>query len=276
MMAALVKRELQEHRAALVLPAITGAVLWALTVGAVMVGDGLREDGSTLLADIERMDAFLGGLHSLFLLVMFLFSVNYLQASLYQDRRDRSVLFWKSMPVAEWQEVASKLLFASVLVPLMFLVMSLLTQWLCALTGTAWIAYLQPDAPSLLGKVSLFGLLSTQLVGMLVWSVASLPIYAWFLLVSATVRRSPLMTAAGLPIVAYLLEGMFFGTRYVSGFVSDHLPLFSGAELLARELEGIDLSTAEGLDGAGMLLGVVISIPMLGAAIWMRKYRFEI
>ncbi|MFV0277978.1 MAG: hypothetical protein ACK5HY_12445 [Parahaliea sp.] len=80
----------------------------------------------------------------LMMLLLLLVSVNYLLGSLYDDRRDRSILFWKSMPVSEWEVVLCKLLVALLVAPLIYLGVSLLAQVLCTLlsmllAGAVWL-----------------------------------------------------------------------------------------------------------------------------------------
>ncbi|MFT6771185.1 MAG: ABC-2 type transport system permease protein, partial [Congregibacter sp.] len=76
----------------------------------------------------RELNVMLSIVHSILLLILLLTSVNYLLNSLYDDRKDRSVLFWRSMPVTEWQIVLSKFTVALIVAPLLYIAISLLLQ----------------------------------------------------------------------------------------------------------------------------------------------------
>jgi ABC-2 type transport system permease protein len=76
----------------------------------------------------RELNALLSVIHALLVLILLITSANYLLGSLYDDRKDRSILFWRSMPVSEWEIVLSKFVVAMALAPLVYVAISLLLQ----------------------------------------------------------------------------------------------------------------------------------------------------
>jgi ABC-2 type transport system permease protein len=152
-------------------------------------------------------------------LVMILLLNFYLLDCLYAERKDRSILFWKSLPVSDGATVASKVIVACVVVPLGTFVLALVTDilftaiWdLRALVGhtpelVVWdtVAFLKTQALMFLGLV----------VSVLWYS----PFLGCFLLASACVRRNVLMWVTVVPLLVVIFEQIAFGTHWLSNFL---------------------------------------------------------
>lgn len=219
----------------------------------------------------------LNGLHNLFLLLMLVVSINYLLGTFFQDRRDRSVLFWKSMPVSEAQEVAAKVVTVSLLAPVIYLTVSWIAQVVSV--GLAMLITWRVDmAPveTILDNVDFVALFRGQLSGLMIWVLWTAPFYAWLLLCSCAARRSPLLLAAGIPIALIVLEKLFVGSDYLMQTYSNHIPHIDGSE--GGSTLGFFFYEPQWLtlDYLGMLLGLVVAAGFLTGAIWFRKHRFEI
>ncbi|MSQ98003.1 MAG: hypothetical protein EXR85_01705 [Xanthomonadales bacterium] len=131
----------------------------------------------------------------------------YLLGALYDDRKDRSILFWKSMPASDVQTVASKLLAAMVLVPLIFWVVFVITQVLMLITasimvlsvgGNPWTLFI-----SVLNPLKPWFLVLCSYLAASIWF---LPLYGWLLFVSAFAPRIPLLFALVPPVVIAFLQ----------------------------------------------------------------------
>src|SRR5271166_6419947 len=109
----LIRREFWENRAIWMIPAMLGAAL----ILAALFG---RVDVEIVSSDRHRVNAemVLIGFGVVFYAVMSLYSTWYLLDCLYADRRDRSVLFWKSLPISDTTTVLSKLFIALIAIPL--------------------------------------------------------------------------------------------------------------------------------------------------------------
>ena len=222
------------------------------------------------------LNPVLNGLHWLFLLLLLTVSVNYLLGTLYQDRRDRSVLFWKSMPVSEGQEVAAKMAMVCLVAPAIYLVVSMLTQ--LASVGLAMLITWRMDmnpVQTIWDNVNFAALFAGQTGGMLIWVAWTLPFYAWLLLCSATARRSPLMLALAIPVGLMILERLFLGSELLGDAISNHIPHpgVDGAQPLGFYFYQPQWWS---LDYVGMLLGLLVAAALLGATMWFRKHRFEV
>jgi ABC-2 type transport system permease protein len=218
----------------------------------------------------------------------------YLLGALYDDRKDRSILFWKSLPASDTLTIASKLLSAMVLAPLIFWVIFILTQVVMAAIASVmvfsvgenpWTLFL-----SVVNPLKPWGLL---LVSYLATSLWFLPVYAWLLLVSSFAPRIPLLFAVLPPVVFAILQVwisflktftfndslfgligewvsnspaiMSFEVEDGQGMVALGLPLtddFDHAITLANILDRL-FSTQ-------MLAGLAVSAVFLALALWLR------
>ncbi|WP_116365414.1 hypothetical protein [Parahaliea mediterranea] len=211
-------------------------------------------------------NAVLGVISVLMTLLLLIVVVNYLLGCLFDDRRDRSILFWKSMPVSEWEVVLTKLAVALVVAPAIFIGAALVAQLVC--TGLSMVLMWRMDmdpGEQILGNVHFGQLLLQQVSGWLFTALWIAPFYAWLLLASAAARRSPFMTAA-LPLVAIVLaEELVFGSDYLRSAITRHLPdpTVSGSLPIPADL-------------TSLLLGLVCTAVLVAGAVWLRRHRWEI
>src|ERR1700727_1992298 len=112
----LIRREFWENRAIWMIPAVFGGLLLlAALFGRVSIPQLTSPQESRAAAG-----AFLGIIGATFFIVMSIYSTWYLLDCLYTDRRDRSILFWKSLPISDASAVLIKLLVAMVIIPLVY------------------------------------------------------------------------------------------------------------------------------------------------------------
>ena len=299
---ALLRREMWEHRSIFVVPAV---------VAVLMVLSSLT--GQVSVNHIEHIDAGIIGIQNLpenarsaaltimmigmttpFIIAMWVLTIFYALDSLYSERKDRSILFWRSIPVTDLETVVSKLVTAVIIIPLVTFALVVVTQVLVLATTSAWINIrggspwhmiwtAMPFADSWIATLTL-------LLALPLWLS---PFIGWFLFVSAFTKRSPLLVAA-MPIVLLpMLEKLFFGTGLLADafFVrSIKMPLFAGIdnmELFFREGEDLTrfadarLSLTGLLDVGGFLqdprlwTGFIVCGLFTAAAIYVRRYRDE-
>jgi len=131
----------------------------------------------------------------------------YLLGALYDDRKDRSILFWKSLPASDALTIASKLLAAMVLAPLIFWIVFVITQILMAIIASVMVLSVGENPWTLfLSVVNPLKAWFILLVSYLAASIWFLPIYGWLLLVSAFAPRIPLLFAVLPPVVFAILQ----------------------------------------------------------------------
>jgi ABC-2 type transport system permease protein len=189
----------------------------------------------------------------------------YLLGALYDDRIDRSVLFWKSMPVSDSLTVLSKVVTGMIAAPVIFLLFIMVLH--LVLLIVMWIGVSdQPIDPwaDLLSSshvLQRWMMLVLVLVTSLVWC---LPAVGWLLLVSAWARSVPFLWAVGIPIAVSLVERAFTNSQVISGFLLEHaVPQTSRAATLDFPIIESAIALATGL-------------ALLTASIWFRARADEL
>lgn len=225
----LIRREFWEHRAFVFAPAIVAAIVLviALMSGSdyVHIADELPEHMNTLQGRSAIVAWVLAGISFPFTSVMTIVVFFYLLDSLYADRKDRSVLFWKSLPLSDTVTVLAKLLTAAVVIPLLTLAVVFVTNLFAAfissvrLSGVShldvWSTVWQPMVWLRVHAVLLYGLIASAL-----WY---LPLAAWLMLASAWARRAVILWAALPPLLAMFVEERLFDTNHLFDLLAHRL-----------------------------------------------------
>ncbi len=142
------------------------------------------------------------------LLTIFFFVVFfYLLGALFDDRSNRSILFWKSMPVSDQATVVSKLVTALLVAPVLMVVIATISSFILA--GIASIVFMVNGAPHIAAaawtSADLY-LMPLKFLGALpVYALWALPTVGWLLMVSAWARGKPFLWAVGIPVIAGVL-----------------------------------------------------------------------
>jgi len=256
---------------------------------------GTIDDAKYVLERLNKMDlralhramglGMVGMLSPLFLTIPFIILFGLL-GSLYDDRKDRSYLFWKSMPVGDTTEVMSKLFAITVMGPAVIIGIAAIVQvfWM-VLTSLQGMAYGVPVGTFLWGQVPTVGLWLGML-GMVILSVLwALPIIGWLTFVSSVAKKAPLLVAV-VPIGAITaLEAVFFKSTVFIKWVVDRLVGWA-ANLDGRDFDHIDVTdklTSPFLSGVFDRLGeavvtgefwfsTAIGVAFIAGAIYMRRY----
>src|SRR5258708_9313343 len=142
------------------------------------------------------------------------------------ERRDRSILFWKSLPVSDLTTVLSKASIPFVVLPLLTFAITVATQWIMLLLSTAVLWANGLNAATLWTRLSFFQMSLYLLYHLVtVHALWQAPIYGWLLLVSAWARRAAFLWAV-LPLLAIgAVERLLFNTSHFAGIVENR---FSG------------------------------------------------
>lgn len=203
--------------------------------------------------------------------------------ALYGERRDRSVLFWKSLPVSDFTTVLSKATIPLAILPLITFVIIVVTQVLMMIwTSIVLIAHGMSPV-STWTHVNLFWHSFVLVYGLIALSLWHAPIYGWLLVVSGWVRRATFLWAV-LPFIALsMLERVVFNTSYVSKLIRHRLLGFApeafAFDPTPREqhkvaIESIAQLTPERyLSSPGLWIGLLLAAALIAAAIRLRRYR---
>ena len=264
----LLRREFWEHRNGLLIaPLVTGLISLLLTAITLVAAIGLGRkangniqingeqvsinglDLATLtqqmdpsdqqqLAEMVNFSLLLGSFWPLLVMAMVVFF--YCLGALYDDRRDRSILFWKSLPVSDLSTVLSKLVTALLVAPLLAIAASALTMVGYLLLMMGAVAWLGGDAIALVWQpASLFTLLATHLAWLPTYIFWALPCVGWLLLCSAFARRVPFLWAVVPPLLGGILLSAT-GLVRVLGIGHSDLWGYGVARLLLGTIPGID------------------------------------
>lgn len=298
---ALLRRELWEHRAIYVVPLVVGLIvaLMSLTGQVVVSAFDQAVDmtifGASNLGERERAAAvsvLMTAISSPLVLAMSVLTVFYLLDCLYAERKDRSILFWRSLPVTDAETVVSKLLTALVLIPLVTFAVMIATQLIVLTISGIWISLRGGSAWQILWSAA--PLLDTWLAHLVFIFALALwlsPFAGWFLLVSAWTKRSPFLVGFLPLIVAPMLERILLGTTLLRDAIfvrSGNLPLFQSIdfeEYILHEGDNMRLagdsaisalqlmSPARFLASPGLWLGLLVCALFTAGAIYVRRYR---
>jgi ABC-2 type transport system permease protein len=275
-----VRRELWENRSIYCTPlSVAGVIILGVLISAGHLPQ--RRHNAMLLDPVHRRMAIempYDIIAAMILVTGFIVGLFYCLDALYGERRDRSILFWKSLPVSDLTAVLAKVTVPSVIVPAVSFVVIVITQFIMllvssialartGLSGTTW-----ENFNLLRQSVILF----YSLVALSLWH---LPIYGWALLVSSWVRRAAFLWAV-LPLLAIgFFEKITFGTSYFGAFLKQR---FFGFAETAFDFQGrthptIDsfaqLTPGHYLATPGLWLGLVVAAAFLFAAIRFRRAR---
>jgi len=209
-----------------------------------------------------------------------------LLGALYEERRDRTILFWKSMPVSDWQEVLAKFLTPILVAPLIFIAVTIVLQLAIALVLSV-VLVVQHGPVGVLWPLGLMVSGWTMaLIQYLMWILWAAPVLAWVLLVSAFAPRMPFLWVVLPPFVLIAIEGLFTHTHYLADWLGIHLggwretmvPQMSGTVHGPRELTEMVFNMGMGwqslldsLASAQFWFGLLITAGFLFTAIQLRK-----
>ncbi|MEY2574520.1 MAG: type transport system permease protein, partial [Verrucomicrobiota bacterium] len=210
-----VRRELWENRSIYLAPMIAaGVVLFGFGITAFSLP---RLRHNALALESTRMRAAIelpyDAAAMMIMFTVFIVGIFYCLDALHGERRDRSILFWKSLPVSDLISVLSKAIVPLAILPLLTLVIVLATQFIMlllstavllpsGLAGTTWQLLPWPR----LSLILLYGLVTSAL-----WEA---PVFAWLLLVSSWARRATFLWAV-LPWLAIsAIEKLAFDTTF--------------------------------------------------------------
>ena len=311
---ALVKREFWENKGAFrTTPLVIGGIYIVLTVMFLITFSHFDNEFQSLKELARWVSTTEAGLRgdsiylvslvifpSLFNLVLAFVVFFYLLGSLYDDRKDRSILFWKSLPASDTLTLASKLLSAMVVAPIIFWVIYVLTYVVIALIFSIVVLSLGENPWTLfLGIGSPFKAWSMLLLSYLAIAVWSLPLYGWLMLVSSFAPRIPLLFAILPPVViavlqiwieflqTFTLKKNLFGvigewvanSPFISlsgDFDDGKAALSLGAptnDTFSHELTVMNI--LDRLFSTQMLIGLIVAVVFLGTALWLRRRATE-
>jgi ABC-2 type transport system permease protein len=274
-----VRRELWESRSIYIAPLAAAAVfLFGFMISTIHLPQKMR---AALALNPMQQHEFIEQPYSIAaILIMgtaFVVGVFYSLDALHSERRDRSILFWKSLPVSDLTTVLSKASIPLVVIPVLSFALTVATQWVMLLLSTAVLLGSGLSVATLWTQLPFFQMSLMLLYHLLAVHVLwYAPIYGWLLLVSGWARRVAFLWAA-LPLLAIgVVEKIAFNTSHFGAMLGNRLS--GGAEAVtAPGSVPMDtmthLTPGHFLSSAGLWIGLAIAAAFLAAAVRVRRYQ---
>jgi len=276
-----VVRELWENRSLYIAPLIVAVVqVFGFAISAV----GLAERRQGVLSlDPALARARIEPPYDIAAMIMMMtvgiVGIFYCLDALYGERRDRSILFWKSMPVSDLTSVLAKVTIPQAILPFIACVLVVVIQVIILLITSATLLAHGMSPASTWTYIPFFQNWVVFFYGMIALSLWLAPVYAWLLLVSAAVRRAAFLWAVLPWFVIGVFERITFGTAYFGQFVRYRLVGFApGAfDFHGRHYPSIDtlaqLTPGRYLASPCLWLGLLVAAVFIAAAVRLRRYR---
>ena len=275
-----VRRELWENRSIYIAPLIVAAVvLFGFLVSTV----GMPHRRQAVLSlDPAHQRAMIGMPYDVAAMMLiftaFIVGVFYCLDALHSERRDRSILFWKSLPVSDFTTVLSKASIPFVVLPVIIFAVIVLVQFLMLLWSSA---ILLPSglAATTWTRFNLFQQSVILLYSLIVIALWHAPIYGWALLISGWARRATFLWAV-LPLLAIgVLEKFAFDTSHFASMLKDRLFGAADTAFAFQPHRGvaidslIQLTPGRYLTTPGLWIGLAFAAAFVVIAVRQRRYQ---
>jgi ABC-2 type transport system permease protein len=256
------RRELWEHRSIYIAPLAAAAFFLFAFLTGLTLSPAHRHEG------LDTPYVFAA---ALIMGTGFIVGIFYSLDALHGERRDRSILFWKSLPVSDLTTVLSKFCIPMVILPLLTFAIAVVTQFVMLLLSSGL------SVGPLGARMSFFHMSLMLLYHILtVHGLWYAPIYAWLLLVSAWAPRAPFIWAFLPPFVIWGVERIAFRTSHFLGMLQYRV---SGPEPATTVRSGnlmemiSALTPAQFFSTPGLWIGLAVAAIFLAAAVRLRRNR---
>jgi ABC-2 type transport system permease protein len=270
-----VRRELWEHRSIYIAPLTAAAVAlfgFLISLPHHMRGVSTLDQAHRVLDQPYELAA------GLIMGTGFIVGIFYALDALYGERRDRSILFWKSLPVSDLTTVLSKATIPLIILPLLSFAIAVATQFVMLLLSSVVLLGRGLNIGTFWAHMSFFRMSLMLLYHILtVHGLWYAPLYGWLLLVSAWAPRAPFIWAFLPPFVVWGVEKIAFQTSHFLNMLQYRLTGPEPSNTAAQHGTLMDilsaLTLAQFLSTPGLWIGLAIAAALLFAAVRLRRYR---
>jgi ABC-2 type transport system permease protein len=289
-----VRREVWENRSIYVAPlAIAAVYLLSFAISVIWLPNNMREvwmpHTMREMAALKVTDSLIGlampYTHAAMLigLIAFLVGIFYSLEALHGERRDRSILFWKSLPVSDLTTVLSKAAIPLVVLPLIVFAVTVVLQQIMRLLSIAVLVMNGGAAATLWNRLPLSEMELVTLYGTAVIVLWHAPIYCWFLLVSGWARRAVFLWAVVPWLAIAAMENIAFHTSFLGSMLQARLLGFTEAAFDLTDKNGVaidphfipleQLAPGRFLSSPTLWAGLIFAGACFAAAVRLRRYR---
>ena len=274
----LIRREFWEHRMMLVMAPLALCVVYLIfcAIAGAKINVNLLEFGN----QPPMSAAFLIVIHTAFTILLYLLmavvAFFYLCDCLYGERKDRSILFWKSLPVSDSMTVLSKLIVALVAIPVVVYALSFATNVIAfAIFKILFHAAAPPSVTSdwtILGWARLNGYLIVDILVLALWFA---PVAAYQLFISAVVPRAPFVFTVLPPLTLVFGEALFFRTWNIGHFLGHRLGTLGYVPRRGAGVQGVidAINALPLLARPELWIGVLLAAALIVVTIRIRRHR---
>ena len=267
--------------------------------GGATIGHGSSNDGrvdvQSMLAKVDAdgsniYDMIVSGVtyaNTSILGFMFLFVLlAYALGCLFDDRKNKDILFWRSLPVSETTNVLVKLGFLLLYAPLIIFALNFIMGVIALVTATAFFVLHGAPIGGLLSSIIHSGIALAApeiLLRSVFCLILLLPVIGFMLLSSAWAKKSPFLFFLVLPVGLLIIDKIFqewFGANLhvIDTFIAYGQVLVSAGQGLSPSHLG-DSHSAINFDTnliQGLLISTAVGIAFVTGSIWLRNNRYEI
>jgi ABC-2 type transport system permease protein len=303
-----VKRELWENRSLYIAPmAVAALILFGFIISVVSLARHGKEMRAALKPEalasaiILPYDIAAVAMILISVIVGFFYAIN----ALYSERRERSILFWKSLPVSNLTTVLSKAFMPIIVLPAVVFAVTVVLHIIMLLLNSVGRAAAGLSVAELWAHVPLVQMEVVLLYGVATLALWHAPIYAYLIFVSSWVKKTPILWAVLPPLALVIVEKIAFGTNFVGQLINYRLggafeeafspPAHTAWRTMAQN-QAVQNHAARGahhpmqmptipsiglaqldlghfLSSPGLWLGLIAAAAFLAGAMWMRRTR---
>jgi ABC-2 type transport system permease protein len=281
-----VRREIWENRSIYIAPAATAVVV---LVGLLIGGINLPHRVGQVVWAFDTTKRVMAAAvpftaaSVVILLASFIVAFFYCLGALQGERRDRSILFWKSLPVSDLTTVLAKAAIPLVVLPLVTFAVVVVTHLIILVGSFVILPRVGLPATALLTGFPLLKNWLALLYILACFALWQAPIWGWLMLVSGWARRASFLWAILPPLAVSAFERIAFGTAYVDAILRDRftgaLTAAFGSMLDGKGHPAIDpehLDPMKFVSSPGLWIGLVVAAALFAAVVWQRRYRTPI
>ena len=290
---AMIVREIQEHKVAFIYAPFFVSIILCFVIASVYFGgtniqtdqfnfsteyyDEEIRQAMQSVSSVSRIDIVRTGLLVLgfpILLTVGFGLLAYSLSTFADERKDRSLIFWRSLPVSDLTTVLSKVFIVTLIVPLMVIPYIILLQLVA--TTSASIFFATNDIVSFGWLWGSYIITDWFRIIFSLWAQAlwSLPLFLWLML-AGTYAARPIAGAIVPPVILIVLEGVIFKTDHVLEFIENRIGFWSRSDSFPKEYQEIrvvDISDILLLFSTqAFWIGILASVILVAGIVYVRS-----
>jgi len=290
---AMIVREIQEHKVAFVYAPFFVSIILCFVIASVYFGgtniqtdqfnfsteyyDEEIRQAMQSVSSVSRIDIVRTGLLVLgfpILLTVGFGLLAYSLSTFADERKDRSLIFWRSLPVSDLTTVLSKVFTVTLIVPLMVLPYIILLQLVSMTSASIFFATNDIVSFGWLWGSYIFTDWFRIIFSLWAQSLWSLPIFLWLML-AGTYAARPIAGAIVPPVILIVLERIIFKTNLVLEFIENRIGFWSRADSFPKEyqeLRVVDVSDIFLLFSTqAFWIGILASAILVAGIVYVRS-----